>query len=339
MRASRLLAILLRLQQAGPATSEQLAGELEVSVRTIYRDVAALQAAGVPVWTETGPGGGVRLLEGWRSRLDGLTADEAGALFLGGAPGAVAELGLGTVLAAAQAKVLATLPPELRGRAARVRQRFLLDAPGWFHHGEDLPHLAVVADAVWGERRVDLRYRRGSGEVSRRVDPLGLVLKGGTWYLVARHRRTPLTYRVGRIVDAVVLDERFERPHGFDLASHWAESSAAFDRSILRERVRLRLSPGAARDLAWFVDATAAAEALDSAQPPDADGWVEVELAVEEEAVAAGQLLALGDGVEVLAPLSLRASIAATGRRMTAINARLDLGEAQAADARPRRRG
>lgn len=321
MRASRLLAILLRLQQAGPATSEQLASELEVSVRTIYRDVAALQAAGVPVWTETGPGGGVRLLEGWRSRLDGLTADEAGALFLGGASGAVAELGLGTVLAAAQAKVLATLPPELRSRAARVRQRFLLDAPGWFHHGEDLPHLATVADAVWTERRLDLRYQRGSGVVARRVDPLGLVLKGGTWYLVGRHRGRALTYRVSRIVEAEALDDRFERPDGFDLAAHWTESSAAFDRSILRERVQLRLSPTAARELRWFVDATAATEALAAARPPDDAGWIEVDLAVEEEAVAASQLLALGDGVEVLAPATLRAAIAATGRRMAELNA------------------
>lgn len=332
MRASRLLAILLRLQQAGPATSEQLASELEVSLRTIYRDVAALQAAGVPVWTETGPGGGVRLLEGWRSRLDGLTADEAGALFLGGAPGAVAELGLGTVLAAAQAKVLATLPPELRGRAARVRQRFLLDAPGWFHHGEDLPHLATVADAVWSERRLDVRYRRGSSVAARRVDPLGLVLKGGTWYLVARHRGAPLTYRVSRIVDAVPLEQRFERPDDFDLASHWAASSAAFDRSILRERVRLRLSPGAARSLGHFVDPTAAAEALAGAGPPDVGGWVEVDLAVEEEAVAAGQLLALGDGVEVLEPPLLRATIASTGRRMARLNA-------PAVGGRSRRRG
>ena len=321
VRASRLMAILLRLQDVGPATAERLADELEVSVRTIYRDVAALQTAGVPVWTETGPGGGIRLLEGWRSDLDGLTADEAGALFLGGAPGAVAELGLGTVLAAAQAKVLATLPPELRSRAARVRQRFLLDAPGWFHHGEELPHLATVADAVWAERRLDLRYRRGDGEVARRVDPLGLVLKGGTWYLVGRHRARVLTYRVGRIVDALALDERFERPADFDLAAHWAEASAAFERSILRERVHLRLSPSAASALRWFVDAAAAAEALAAAGPPDADGWVEVDLAVEEEAVAAGQLLALGDGVEVLGPATLRASLARTGRRMAELNA------------------
>jgi predicted DNA-binding transcriptional regulator YafY len=332
VRASRLLAILFRLQASGPATAEALAGELEVSVRTIYRDVAALQSAGVPLWTETGPGGGIRLLDGWRSRLDGLTADEAGALFLAGAPGsAVAELGLGTVLAAAQAKVLATLPPELRHRAGRVRQRFLLDAPGWFHLEEERPHLALVADAVWSERRIDVRYRRGRDRtVARRLDPLGLVLKGGTWYLVARHRADVRTYRVSRLSEASARDERFVRPDDFDLAAWWAASTAEFDRSILRERVRLRLSPAAARSLGWFVDATAATEALAAAGPPDGEGWLEVDLAVEEEAVAAGQLLALGDGVEVLAPASLRSAIAATGRRMAALNA---------AGARPRRPG
>ena len=320
MRASRLVAILLRLQQGG-ATADELSAELEVSVRTIYRDVASLQQAGVPLWTETGPGGGIRLLEGWRTTLDGLTADEAGALFLAGAPGAVAELGLGTVLVAAQAKVLATLPPELRGRAARVRQRFLFDAPGWFHREEELPHLAAVADAVWSERRIELRYRRADAEVARTVEPLGLVLKGGTWYLVARHRRDVRTYRVSRIAAVDVLDERFDRPAGFDLAAHWAEASTAFDRSILRDRVRLRLSPWAARTLGAFVDAAAATEALASAGPPDSEGWIEVDLAVETGEVAASQLLALGDGVEVLEPSDVRAAVAATAARMAALNA------------------
>jgi predicted DNA-binding transcriptional regulator YafY len=152
------------------------------------------------------------------------------------------------------------------------------------------------------------------------VDPLGLVLKAGTWYLVAGHRRDVRTYRVGRIVAATTRRERFVRPAGFDLASYWTESSAAFDRSILRERVRIRLSPRAARDLRWFVDAMAAAEALAAAGPPDEDGWVEVELAVEEEAVAAAQLVALGAGVEVLAPASLRARVAATGVAMAELN-------------------
>jgi len=318
------MALLLRLQQGG-ATAPTLAAELEVSVRTIYRDVTALQEAGVPIWTEPGPAGGIRLVEGWRTRLDGLSADEAGALFLAGAPGAVAELGLGTVLAAAQAKVLATLPPELRGRAVRVRQRFLLDAPGWFHHEEELPHLATVADAVWSERGLRLRYRRGDGEVERTVEPLGLVLKSGTWYLVGRHGGDVRTYRISRITEATPA-EPFDRPDDFDLAAHWAQSSADFDRSILRSTVRLRLSPRGARVLPTVMDPAAVAAALTDPGPPDADGWVEVEVAVESDEVAAMQLLALGDGVEVLEPPAVREALAATARRMARLNQRRDGG-------------
>src|SRR4051812_15130166 len=178
MRASRLVALLLRLQQGGPATAAHLAEELEVSVRTIYRDVTALQAAGVPLWTEPGPGGGIRLLDGWSGRLDGISPDEAGALHLAG-----------TV---ARASVLATLPRELGARAGRIRERLHVDAPDWFSREEAVPHLDVVADAVWTGRRLDLRY----GDNRRRVDPLGLVLKAGRWYLVAAHRGQPRTYRM-----------------------------------------------------------------------------------------------------------------------------------------------
>jgi predicted DNA-binding transcriptional regulator YafY len=318
MRASRLVALLLHLQQGG-ATAAQLAARLEVSVRTVYRDVLALQEAGVPLWTEPGPGGGIRLLEGWRTRLDGLTADEAGALFLAGAPAAVAELGLGTVLAAAQAKVLSTLPPELQARAGRVQERFHLDAPGWFQREEPLPHLGMVADAVWGDRRIDVRYGRADGTVQRRLDPLGLVLKGGIWYLVARHRRDVRTYRVGRLVSVEAREERFTRPPGFELVAWWAASSAEFDQSILRARVQLRLSPAALRLLPHLV-APSGQGAVEAAGPPDDDGWREVDLAVESEAVALGQLVGLGAGVEVLAPRSLRRALADTGAAIAARN-------------------
>lgn len=320
VKASRLVALLLHLQHRGGATAAELADVLEVSVRTVYRDVAALQEAGVPLWTEAGPGGGVRLLDGWRTRLDGLTADEAGALFLAGAPGAVAELGLGTVLVAAQTKVLATLPPELRDRAGRVQQRFHLDAPQWFHHDEPLPHLPVVAAAVWEERRVDVRYRRADKEVQRRLDPLGLVLKAGTWYLVARHRSDVRTYRVGRLREAVLRDERFQRPDGFDLAAWWAASSADFDRSMLRAQVRLRLSPRCLALLPRIVDQAAGRKAVAGAGPPDTDGWREVTVAVESPEVAAGQLLPLAGGVEALDPPELRERLAAAGRALASRN-------------------
>lgn len=321
MRSSRLVALLLHLQREGRATAGQLATLLEVSERTIYRDISALQAAGVPLWTETGPHGGVRLVDGWRTDLDGLTGDEAASLFLSGAPGAATDLGLGTVLVAAQTKVLSTLPPELRSRADRVRERFLLDAPDWFHHAPQGEHLAAVADAVWTGRRLDVGYRRGDQEVRRRLDPLGLVCKAGAWYLVAGTVSGDIrTYRVDRITEATPLNERTTRPDDFDLPSWWARSSASFNRSMLRARVRVRLSPRALAQLRHVVDEQAAAEALGGAEPAEADGWRAVDLAVESVEVAAHQLVALGDQVEALDPPALRTALAEVGRAMAARN-------------------
>jgi predicted DNA-binding transcriptional regulator YafY len=324
VRASRLVALLLELQHRGGATAPELADVLEVSVRTVYRDVAALQGAGVPLWTEPGRNGGIRLVEGWRTDLDGLTGDEAMALALAGAPGAADALGLGAVLAAAETKVRAVLPPELRTRSERVRQRFHLDAPGWFHRPDDVDHLAPVAEAVWAAHRLDLTYGRdprSADVVRRRVDPLGVVLKAGTWYLVARHRSSVRTYRVGRIRRVRVLDEVFDRPDDFDLSAFWAASMGEFERSLLRFTCRLRLSPEAAAGLGHTVDPVAAAAALAGASDADADGWREVELSTESEDVAVAQLTALGAGVQVLDPPRLRARLAEVGRAMARLNA------------------
>ena len=318
MRADRLMATVLLLQRRGRATAPELAEALEVSVRTVHRDIAALQAAGVPLWTEPGPRGGVRLVEGWRMPGAGLTAEEAAALFLTGVPGAAAELGLGAVMATAQVKLLETLPPELHARASRVRERFHLDAPGWFQRTEPLPHLAVVAEGVWGERRLEVAYGRGPDVRPRRLDPLGLVLKSGTWYLVAATGGTPRTYRLGRITAATVLDERFERPPGFDLAAWWERSSREFDRSILRLDVRLRLGPGAVRVAAHALPGVPVAEVLAAAGPPDEHGWWEVTLPLESEEVARSQLVALAPDVEVLEPVSLRAALRDAGLALAA---------------------
>ncbi|PSL05379.1 putative DNA-binding transcriptional regulator YafY [Haloactinopolyspora alba] len=312
---------MLLLQQRRAATAAEIARELEVSVRTVYRDVAALQAAGVPVWTETGPGGGLRLVEGWRTSLDGLTGDEAAALFLGGVPSAVADLGLGTVLVAAQSKVIATMPPELRGRAGRLRERFHLDAPGWFGPKGPPAHLGTVADAVWRDRRLDVTYRRSDRVVHRRLDPLGLVLKAGTWYLVAAHRQRVRTYRVGRVDDASVRDEATSRPTGFDLAAWWADSSAEFDRSLLRYNCRVRITERSLRQLHHYVGVESARLARESAEPPDEDGWLVVTLWSETEDVACHQLTGLPDPPQVLEPASLRAAIHEVGRALAELNA------------------
>ena len=176
----------------------ELAERLEVSERTVQRDAQALAEAGVPIVSVRGPAGGYRLERGYRTKLTGLDAAEAEALFVGPA----AELGLGRELAAARLKLLASLPAELQERAGRAAQLFHVDTRGWFREEDRVPHLPVIAGALWRGRRLDMRYREGSAVVSRRLDPLGLVLKAGVWYLLARRRGEERVYRVSRIVSA-----------------------------------------------------------------------------------------------------------------------------------------
>src|SRR3954451_4162149 len=221
MRASRLVALLLLLQTRGQLTAGELARELEVSERTVHRDVEALSAAGVPVYAERGAHGGIRLVDGYRTRLTGMTPEEAEALFLAGLPGPAAELGLGTVVAAAQLKVLASLPPELRARASRLVERFHLDAAAWYHADEPVPLLGPLSEAVWESQRIEIGYDRGDKTVDRILEPLGLVLKAGVRYLVAAAYGQPRTYPVSRMTRVAALDERFERPPGFDLPTFW----------------------------------------------------------------------------------------------------------------------
>jgi len=320
MRASRLVQLLLLLQTNGKMTAARLARELEVSVRTIYRDIEALSGAGVPIYAEAGPGGGVRLVDGYRTRLTGLTAEEAEALALSGLPGAASELGLGTVLAAAQLKVDAALPPELRSRAVRMRERFHLDAPGWFAREEAVPHLATLSRAVWEEQRVEIRYQKRDGEVRRQIDPLGLVLKAGVWYLVALSGRTRSlrTFRVSRVQSVKDLDQCVERPPDFDLAAHWAEAGAAFFETMQRVDVRVRIQAGSVWALRYALDPEGARRAIAAAGEPDADGWVEVTLGVEHLDMAAHALLPFGGELEVLDPPELRQRMADTAAAMHA---------------------
>ena len=356
VRASRLVTLLFTLQRLREATAGELARELEVSERTIYRDVAALSAAGVPLFTEPGRGGGIRLVDGWRTRLDGLTAQEAAALFAVGAPQVLAELGMSAALAGAQAKLLATLPAEMREHARTVAERFHLDAPGWFHTPHQVTQLAAVAEAVWGQQRLRISYRRRTDVVDRTIEPLGVVLKAGTWYLAARSvsgarvdsarsvsgarsiqrgacgarvdssrgdggHDAVLTFRVDRIVAAEPTGEGFTRPDGFDLAAWWADSTARFASQMLRVTVRLRLGPRGLKMLSHVTDADAAVQAIARAGPPDAEGWREVELDVEEIVVAASQLTGLGGEVEALDPPELRTALAAAGAALAERNA------------------
>jgi predicted DNA-binding transcriptional regulator YafY len=315
MRASRLVSLLLLLQTRGQMTAADLARELEVSVRTVHRDVEALSESGVPIYAERGPHGGIRLVDGYRTRLTGLTAEEAEALFLSGLPGPAAELGLGTVVTAARLKVLAALPAELRGRATRLVERFHLDAAGWFQTGEPVPHLGELSEAVWGEQRVEVDYERGEGKVARVLDPLGLVLKAGVWYLVALADGEPRTYRVSRVTGVRVLDERFSRPARFDLPSFWAESSAAYEREAPRIEVKVRVHPDRLGYLRGAVGSRVveAAERLDESDP---DGWLRLRIRMEWPDEAPAMLLAAGASVEVLEPVEVRDRLIRAAKRI-----------------------
>jgi predicted DNA-binding transcriptional regulator YafY len=318
VRASRLFTMVLLLQSRGSMTAAELAGELGVSERTVYRDVAELAAAGVPVYAEQGRFGGYRLVDGYRTRLTGLSRDEAEALFLLGLRGPARDMGLGELLTTAQLKVVAALPAPWRDASARAAQRFHLDVPGWFHDADPPRALAELARAVWSDLTVVLRYRRRE-EVTRTVQPYGLVLKAGTWYLLGRVRGDLRTYRVDRVVEVTVTDEPFAREESFDLAAEWAARAARFVEGMLAEQVVVRLSPAGLRGLRWAVEPPAARAAAEAAGEPDARGWVTTRLPVESVAVAYDQLLRLGPEVEVLEPEPLRERMRVAAQRLAGL--------------------
>ncbi|MFD4871755.1 helix-turn-helix transcriptional regulator [Streptomyces sp. NPDC058420] len=313
MKSSRLVSILLLLQTRGRMTAAQLAEALEVSVRTVYRDVEALGAAGVPLYGDAGHAGGYRLLDGYRTRLTGLTTDEAEALFLAGAPGPAAELGLGPVLAAAQLKVRAALPAELREHVDRISGRFHLDAPGWYANADETPFLHTVADAVWNNRVLYAMYRRWREptDVRRRLEPYGLVLKAGRWYVVAGPG--PRTFRVDQILELTTADptsagasdsdsvEEFVRPEDFDLAAYWTAHQRDFHDRLYRGEAVVRLAPG-----------VTLARAVPVNGRTESDGWTLMSVPIESVEHAHGEFLRLGADLEVLAPPELRDRIART---------------------------
>lgn len=324
MQSSRLLSILLRLQLRGRVSAAELAREFEVSVRTVYRDVDALSAAGVPLYAQRGRGGGVVLDPGWRTPLaglSGLTAPEARGVPLAGLRSAARDLGLGVEAADVQLKLLASLPPDAAADASRIAERLHVDPLPWYHRPEKLPLLPALAAAVWQGRRVRVRYQSWNGETERTLSPLGLVLKGGMWYLVAtemgRHRggagrAEPHTYRASGFLTLRELPHAAPRPAGFVLAAHWPQAVAQFETRLIAGRATVRLSAEGLRILR-AVQPAAAEWALRTQRPaagPRHAGWIEAELPTEPEPYAARQLLRLGTEVEVLAPASLRAAVA-----------------------------
>ncbi|MFE2878554.1 helix-turn-helix transcriptional regulator [Streptomyces roseus] len=321
MRAARLIRMALLIQSTPGLTAAALARGLEVSERTVIRDAQALQEAGIPVRSERGRAGGYFLAPGYRTRLTTLNPSEAETLFLSGLPSALRDLGLSAAADTARLKLTATLLPSLREAAESSVRRFHLDAPAWFREPPTPDVLPELARAVWADRAVELSYARPGRDgappasVSRVVEPYGLVLKAGTWYVVARSRGANRdggwrTYRVDRVTaltPAAGRDEPFVRDPSFDLAAHWEERSAAFARTLLRTTVRVRLTARGLGRLPSVVDGAAIGDALASATAPDPAGLVTLDLPTESEEVAFDQLARLGAHAEVLAPATLRA--------------------------------
>jgi predicted DNA-binding transcriptional regulator YafY len=307
VRADRLLRLVLLLQTRGRMTAARLALELEVSVRTIYRDLEALSGAGFPVYTEKGPGGGCLLVDGYRTNLTGLSAPEAQALAFAALPGAAAELGVGALAAAAHLKVVSALTPDARDTITTAQRCFHLDPHGWFRTSEpDHPLLPDLARAVWTGHQVEAEYRRRNSAAQPRViAPLGLVLKAGLWYLVAGTTAGIRAYRVSRFTTVDVLEQPVERPAGFDLGAWWNQWSAAFEAGLPEYHVTVRLAPSALDRLSELGDAVTRAPD----QPPaarDRDGWQQRTLTFERAEWAEAGLLRLGAEVEVLDPPELR---------------------------------
>jgi len=308
MRADRLLSLLLLLQTRGRMTAEELAAELEVSVRTIYRDLTALSVSGVPVYCERGPGGGVELVEEYRTTLTGLTPDEARALFMMSVPAPLAQLGVDRELKAALLKLSASLPDSRRSDEARARQRIHLDSAWWFQTEEAIPSLQILQQAVWNDRMVRMKFHTFLGrQVEQAVAPYGLVAKANLWHLVYAWEENVRVVRVSQVIEAELLAETFPRPAQFDLVAFW-EKWCVDNESQPPFVAHVRVSPGMINSLRYHLEERFRDLSAKNA-PPDPDGWVTLDLPFESFETARTRLLGLGRAVEVLQPEPLRKSI------------------------------
>ncbi|MFC4599799.1 helix-turn-helix transcriptional regulator [Cohnella hongkongensis] len=310
MRADRLLALLSLLQTRGRLTTREMARELEVSDRTVHRDMEALAAAGIPVYAERGAGGGWRLSEGYRNRITGITVDEIRSLLLLHSSSVVADLGLNEPSGTALRKLLSALPEAARQDAAHVRERIHIDGAGWHSAPSRAPYLRIVQEAIWQQRKLRIGYRGQNADESsvRTVLPLGLVAKTSIWYMVAMEEKAEndalRTFRISRLQEAAMLDAAFERPDGFDLAVYWERSMERFKAELPCYPAKVRVS--SARWEAFsrekFVKTISCEENRES-------GFVESFVEFNTLESARDLVMKYGRDAEALAPGELRAAV------------------------------
>ncbi|HEY8455673.1 MAG TPA: WYL domain-containing protein [Actinopolymorphaceae bacterium] len=314
MRADRLLRIILRLQGRGVVPASTLARELEVSTRTIRRDMEALSAAGIPVYSVRGGAGGWALVDGYRTSLTGLSTTEALAAIVGQARGILTELGLEDPGEDLVLKLLAAVAPAAREHAEHARERIHIDLDGYWGPvaGQPPPLLPRLLQAVWNNRIIEFQYGTSGGHL--RVSPYGLVRKGTHWYLVGARDDTPRTYRVSRMHELDVTEATFTRPDEFDLAGYWQRAQQAYAGTFASFQVRLRLRGDALTRAGWAYAKSG------SFSPPDQDGWVEAEFDTEDWDGAVALVHSLGGEVIVLEPEHLRKQVVADARRLLELN-------------------
>ena len=309
MRADRLLSLLMLLQIHGRMTADQLAEELEVSVRTIYRDLDALSAAGIPVFAERGPGGGCALMDNYRTNLTGMTEDEIRALFMLTIPTPLAKLGVSQELKAALLKLSASLPTSQQQNEIKVRQRIHLDSSWWFQSEEPTPFLSELHQAVWEDRVLFLTYKlRFPGEMQHHIEPYGLVAKAGIWYLVFKRDERFRILRVSQILDVQTTNDYFQRPPSFNLETCWEICSEEYEKNRPFYPVRVRVASDFIPYLPFYFG-DPIREKIERADLPDDEGWIEITLSFESLEEARGRILGFGRAVEVLEPEALRMSI------------------------------
>ncbi|MCA1556488.1 MAG: YafY family transcriptional regulator [Acidobacteria bacterium] len=320
MRADRLFSIVLLLQSHRQLTSRDLAGRLEVSARTIHRDMEALSGAGIPVVAERGTGGGWSLLGEYRTNLTGLNEAEIQSLFVSKPSRLLADLNLEKAAEGAFLKLLAALPSVYRRGAEHARQRIYVDVTGWNRAEEAVPLLHALQEAVWQERRVRMLYGRGECDAAleRTVDPLGLVAKGSVWYFVAAVDGDVRSYRVSRVLKVEVLDEQCVRPPDFDLAAFWEQSSAKFRAHLPHYRARVRVR----QEIVARMPYAGRFARIEQTGQPDAEGRVEVLLRFDVEEMACEYALSFGTQLEVLEPVALREKVLVAAQNVVAFYTR-----------------
>ncbi len=304
MRAGRLLKLLMTLQTHDKVTARELAETCETSVRTVYRDIDALSEMGVPVYSEQGVQGGYRLLNGYRTRLNGLSAQEAETLFLAGLAGPAQKMGLQSTLADAQLKLMTALPESMRQEADRLQSRFLLDAPNWFSDDEKAEHLPQLMTAVLEQWLVSMSYQSWRGVRQREAQPLGVVLKGGQWYLVAQVDGDIRTYRVSRVESLELKSVGFDRPADFNLAEFWQASLRRMEALQFPVMAEVRLSQVGVRIMeflcsSYVIDHT-------TLEPADETGWHRATMPVGNPSHGCSELLPFGAEIEVIGPPEMR---------------------------------